>query len=1796
MDTPGDSPPTALRPEEVIDTILDIIYENSLNKMDGTMEQLILNRPKSAAVIQQFINKDQELKLCLPAFPFKSANKEYKVLGILPDKAEELALERLNTMCARIQRVYPPGANLTIISDGLVYNDLLGISDRETWAYGQALRAMAKRMQLHHISFSRIRDLVDFPGPQELNEITYVASATNFRRCLINQYGDDNIDIEERINADKDTMMTYLGYRRFLVSDLKYVFPLSETRSKNAYKKNVKFLAQEMLSRGYAFAGAVKAAFPNHLRLSIHHSTGEHKVSISLLNTNTGFTTPWHCSVALMANGEWLSAPKGDFEKDPRFEIVYEDGRPSYFRETKTESVPDQQEDVMDATSNANGKVEGQQSVALMDYSKHFEVVAIVTEKDQAMALIPWSQEGAVNDFTETSDPPLDPSSANFSTKPWLKSLMVMLGEDPAKYPRRVIGVAFQKLSVQAVGAASDYQPTFVNQLSGILGPLRKLLGQRRLTRTQILRDFDGLVNSGEMLLVLGSPGSGCSTLLKAISGQLETLELGKETYMNYQGTPREMMHKEFRGECIYQAEIDVHFPQLTVGQTLEFAARARAPQRSGPELVPEVFARRIKGAALQAFDLTHTVGNDFVRGVSGGERKRVSIAEAAVSGCPVQCWDNSTRGLDSATALSFVQTLRSLTELTGGTAFVSLYQVSEPIYSVFDKVTVLYQGRQVYFGTTENAKRYFEDLGFECLPRQTTADFITSVTNPAERRVRPGFERKSPRNADEFAAVWQKSPDFALLTREIEQFDHKYPLGGPSHQQFKLARNALQSKSQRSSSPYILSFGAQVKLCIRRGYQRLRSDTGITIAGIVFNSIMALVIGSVFYNLPNDTSSLYSRGALLFFGILLAAFASGLEVLTLYAQRPMVEKQFRYAFYQPSAEAVASMLCDLPNKILTTTAFDLVLYFMTNLRRTPSAFFVFLLFTFACSLTMSMYFRSIAALSRSLAQAMAPASVFSLALVIYTGFAIPAKLMHPWFKWLTYLNPVSYAFESLMINEFHGRRIPCSRFVPEGADYEGSAPDQRICATTGAGAGKDYVDGDQYLEVNFNIQIDHLWSNFGILIALMVLGCAIYLVATEYIREKQGRGEVLLFPSPRHLKASPKAPKTDLEATSVEWSASSTSSLGKEGAIATSGLQQQASTIHWNDICFDLKIGKETRRLLNNVDGWVKPGTLTVLMGVSGAGKTTLLDVLASRINVGVVGDILVDGRPRNAGFQRKACYAQQQDLHMSTSTVREALIFSALLRQPASISRAEKIAYVEEVIKILEMERYADAAIGVPGEGLNIEQRKRLTIGVELAAKPTLMLFLDEPTSGLDSQNAWSIVNLLRKLANNGQTILCTLHQPSAELFQTFDRLLYLAMEGKPVYFGDIGPASTVVTNYFEQNGARACGPEENPAEYILEVTGSSGPNGSWPEVWNASKEKQAVKQELVRLKQGLESHSSVADLELDHDASRTYAAPFGQQLLLVLYRNFQQYWRTPSYLYSKIALSLCSTLFIGFSFWKTPNSLQGLQNQLFAVFLLLSVFPNLSNQIMPHMLTRRQLYEARERSAKTYSWQAFAMADALVEVPWNCLMAVIMFCAWYYPIGLQHNAEVAGQVVERGGLMFLFILAFMVYVGTFTSMVLAGVDSAEAAGIIMNLLFSFVLASPEALPGFWIFMYRVSPFTYLVSGMLSAGLANAPLVCAPEEYLRFAPPQHMNCSDYLAPYIAERTGYLTPDSMSSMVECVFCTGSETNTFLKSVSSEYRFRWRNLGIFWVYVIFNMVAAVGIYWLVRVRSRKSTK
>lgn len=159
--------------------------------------------------------------------------------------------------------------------------------------------------------------------------------------------------------------------------------------------------------------------------------------------------------------------------------------------------------------------------------------------------------------------------------------------------------------------------------------------------------------------------------------------------------------------------------------------------------------------------------------------------------------------------------------------------------------------------------------------------------------------------------------------------------------------------------------------------------------------------------------------------------------------------------------------------------------------------------------------------------------------------------------------------------------------------------------------------------------------------------------------------------------------------------------------------------------------------------------------------GKTTLLNVLAHRASVGVVsGEMMTETKYQDAGFARKVGYAQQQDLELATAMVRKALMFSARLRQHANYSDQQRLAYMDGSIETLDMSKFADAIIEAPGHGLNPEQRKKVPIGVELAAGPELLLFLDKPTSGLGSNTSWSICRVLRKLADEGQTILCTIH----------------------------------------------------------------------------------------------------------------------------------------------------------------------------------------------------------------------------------------------------------------------------------------------------------------------------------------------------------------------------------------------------------------------------------------------------
>ena len=932
-------------------------------------------------------------------------------------------------------------------------------------------------------------------------------------------------------------------------------------------------------------------------------------------------------------------------------------------------------------------------------------------------------------------------------------------------------------------------------------------------------------------------------------------------------GASQKLVRDTIRGKCVYMAEDDVHFPHLTVRQTLAIASKSGYTNAESTDRIPPSdLAEALR--LSQALDVK--VGNDLVHGCSGGERKRISIAEVLVSDSPIQCWDNPTRGLDSENASIFIKTLRQQCDNSGLISIVTLYQASEEIFNAFQKVMVLYEGRQIFFGSTTKAKSYFYDLGFDYAPRVSTSDFLASLTNPPERTLRPGFEGTAPTTSKQFEDIWKTSVERGELHQAIGTSKQSLPA-------------ALDHRSQAKPA-YRRSYYEQVYLCMVRCFQRLAKDLTPPISAIGGNFVLSLILGSMFYNMSDDTNSFYGRGILIFFATLTNTFLGAFEGVLLWEHRPIVEKHKQYGFFRPSAEALASMFADLPNKLLLSAVLNIPFYLLANMRRTAGAFFTFYLFSFSCLLTGSTLFRTLGSISRTIASSIAPGATFVLLLVIYTGFVLPIPDMPPWLGWIRYINPMGYAFESLMINEFGGRQFRCSELIPGTTK----------CAALNTGSDSLMVDGSAYIQKTYDYQLHHIWRNLGLMALITSVLCVTCLVAAEKISAQKSEGEIIKF---RREKRNRSQVGSDVEAqpAGVHYKEELRLNTSEKPRDAL----HQRGTFLWRHVSCDMKESKGTKRILNEIDGWISPGTLTALMGASGAGKTTLLSILADRPSVGVVsGTRLIDTVFQDDSFTRKVGYAQQQDIHLATMTVREALEFSALLRQPAKYSNAERLQCVDETIADLELSAIQHAVIGPVGAGLNVEQRKRLTIGIELVARPELLLFLDEPTSGLDSNTAWSICRLLRKLCDNGQTILCTIHQPSAKLFDMFDRLLLL-QEGQTIYFGDVGRDAHHITTYFEKRGAQPCKASENPSEWMMKAI--DDPKTSWSEMWRQSEEYTRSQIYMDEMQDRLSASQSTDSAKVEE-----FASSFWTQLKLVTWRNLQHDWRTPSYISSKILLT--------------------------------------------------------------------------------------------------------------------------------------------------------------------------------------------------------------------------------------------------------------------------------------------------
>jgi ATP-binding cassette, subfamily G (WHITE), member 2, SNQ2 len=1361
----------------------------------------------------------------------------------------------------------------------------------------------------------------------------------------------------------------------------------------------------------------------------------------------------------------------------------------------------------------------------------------------------------------------------------------------------RHVGVIFKNLTVKGMGLGAVLQPTNGDFFLGPIRTLKNLLTKGPKAAIgkppvrNLLSDFNGCVRPGEMLLVLGPPGSGCSTFLKVLGNQRFGYE-AVEGEVTYGGTDAKKMAKDFRGEVLYNPEDDLHYATLSVKNTLSFAIKTKTPgkeSRNEGESRKD-YVREFLRIVTKLFWIEHTlgtkVGDEFVRGVSGGEKKRVSIAEAMITRASVQAWDNSTRGLDASTALEYVQAIRSLTNMALVSTAVALYQAGESLFDLFDKVLLIDQGRCLYFGPTESAKGYFQDLGFVCPDRWTTADFLTSVSDVHERSVKPGWEDRIPRSAAQFAEAYQKSGIYQKNLEDIRSFE----IQTEAQRRERLANRSKATKKKN----YTLPFHKQVWACTQRQVLVTLGDKASLYGkwgGILFQ---ALIVGSLFYDMPSTTAGVFTRGGVMFFMLLFNALLALAELTSAFSSKPILLKHKSFSFYRPAAYAIAQTVVDIPLVLIQVSIFNIVVYFMSNLSRTPSQFFIAELFLWITTMTMYAFFRACGALNKSLDNATRITGVAIQALIVYTGYLIPPTKMKPWFKWLIWVNPVQYGFEGLMANEFYNLEIQCEPpyLVPQGPN---ATPEYQSCLLQGSQPGQTTVNGADYIRTAFTYSRTHLWRNVGLICAFFLFFVFLTMFGMEIAKPNAGGGAVTVFKRGQVPKKVEESIETGGRDTKDEESGektrpvekatesdSSDADLGRETSMGQVAKNETVFT--WQNVNYTIPYEGRERNLLQEVQGYVRPGKLTALMGASGAGKTTLLNTLAQRINFGVVtGDFLVDGRPLPKSFQRATGFAEQMDIHEPTATVREALRFSALLRQPKEVPFQEKYDYCERILELLEMKEIAGATIGKIGSGLNQEQRKRVTIGVELASKPELLMFLDEPTSGLDSGAAFNIVRFLRKLADAGQAILCTIHQPSSVLFEHFDELLLLKSGGRVVYHGPLGHDSRTLIDYFESNGAKKCARTANPAEYMLEAIGAGNPDykgQDWGDVWVSSAEHEKRSEEI----QEMISSRSHAEPSKSLKDDREYAMPLTTQTIAVLKRSFVAYWRTPEYIIGKFMLHIVTGLFNTFTFYHVGYSQIDMQSRLFSIFMTLTISPPLIQQLQPRFLDFRNIFEKRESNSKIYSWIAFVTGAVVVEIPYSIVAGSIYFCCWWFGAVGRNVSPFAS------GYTYLLLMLFELYYVSFGQAIASFAPNELLASLLVPVFFLFVVAfcgvvvPAMALPYFWrSWMYWVTPFHYLLEGFLAVAIHDQPVICSSDEFARFTTPTGQTCESYTGPFIQQAGGYVQT-GLDGI--CEFCQYANGDEFGVGFSVFYSNIWRDFGIFAGFCVFNYFVIYFCSWL----------
>eukprot|EP00250_Pteridium_aquilinum_P018469 c24104_g2_i1 orf=1121-3331(+) len=632
----------------------------------------------------------------------------------------------------------------------------------------------------------------------------------------------------------------------------------------------------------------------------------------------------------------------------------------------------------------------------------------------------------------------------------------------------------------------------------------------------------------------------------------------------------------------------------------------------------------------------------------------------------------------------------------------------------------------------------------------------------------------------------------------------------------------------------------------------------------------------------------------------------------------------------------------------------------------------------------------------------------FLMTLFDLGGFVISKDKIHKWWIWAYWISPVMYGQHGLVINEFLADRWK--------KPHNGSVYGQTI----GTAVLKSH---------GFHTENYWYWISVGALIGFAILFNMLFTLALAYLNPVSRPQPVLsdenLIPDEHHksFQFSQSAASTSKKGNQVPGLAgidltqlrpsNVTNDAGVTTEVQNKGMVLPfrpfsfafSSINYYVDMPPEIKaqgVLEDRLQLLQNVSGVFMPGVLTALVGVSGAGKTTLMDVLAGRKTGGYIeGAICISGYPKKQEtFARISGYCEQNDIHSPNVTVMESLVYSAWLRLPAEVDKKKKMMFVEEVMELVELTLLRDALVGLPGiDGLSTEQRKRLTIAVELVANPSI-IFMDEPTSGLDARAAAIVMRTVRNTVDTGRTVVCTIHQPSIDIFEAFDELLLLKTGGQVIYAGPLGPQSCHLVDYFQAiPGIRKIKQGYNPAAWMLDISSPSEESRlgiDFAELYRNST--------LYQKNQALVKEQSVPlPGSKDLFFATIYAQNFLQQCMACLWKQYWSYWRNPYYNVVRMLFTTAIAFLCGTIFWNSgrkTETMQDISNLIGAIYSA-SLFLGYSTgrTVQPVVDTERTVFY-RERGAGMYSVLPYTISQAAIEIPYVFSQS-ILFVLLVYPM---------------------------------------------------------------------------------------------------------------------------------------------------------------------------------------------------